>query len=73
MKINLIEYFERTVDLFPDKLAVSDDISFLSFKDLGQKAKFIATQISSKYKLINRPIAIYLPKTSDSIVSLLAT
>jgi len=73
MEINLIEIFEKTVDLYPDKLAVSDNISTLSFKDLEQKAKFIAIDISKKYESINRPIAIYLPKTNDSLVSFIAT
>jgi amino acid adenylation domain-containing protein len=73
MKINLIEYFERTVDLFPDKLAICDDTSFLSFKELEQQAKSIATHISAKYNLINKPIAIYLPKRNESIVSFIAT
>ena len=72
MKINLIEYFENTVSSYPDKLAVSDDSSFLSFKDLEQKAKFVAHQISTKNNLTNRPVAIYLPKNSDSIVSIVA-
>lgn len=73
MKINLIEYFENTVNLFPSKLAVSDSTSFLSFKELSIRAKTIATQISTKHKKYNRPIAIYLPKTNDSIVSFIAT
>jgi amino acid adenylation domain-containing protein len=73
MKINLIEYFERTVDLFPDKLAISDNTSSLNFKDLEQKAQFLAMQISSKYKLHNKPIAVYLPKTNDSILTFIAT
>lgn len=73
MKINLIEYFERTVELYPDKLAVCDDNSFLSFKELEHKAKSIAIHISAKYDSINKPIAIYLPKNNDSIVSFIAT
>ena len=45
IKINLIEYFENTVDLFPDKLAIVDGTSQLTFKELRQKAKIVATQI----------------------------
>jgi len=73
MKINLIEYFEKSVDLFPDKIAICDNTSTLTFNDLSQKAKYIASQISTKHKLINRPIAIFLPKTNDSVISFIAT
>jgi len=71
MKINLIEYFESTVDLFPDKLAIYDDTSYLSFKELEQKSKSIATQISKKNGSINKPIAIYLPKKMIQLFHLL--
>ena len=67
------QYFEQTVNLFPDKLAICDNTSLLSFNELRHKAKFIATEISRKYKSINCPVAIYLPKTNDSIISFIAT
>lgn len=72
-KINLIEYFDSTADLFPDKLALVDSGSQMSFKELRQRAKLVATQISKKSDAINRPVAIYLPKTNDAIASFLGT
>lgn len=72
MKINIIEYFERTVGLFPDKLAISDGTSQLNFIELQQKAEFIAVHILKNHKSINRPIAIYLPKNHDAIISFIA-
>ena len=71
IKINLIEYFEQTVGLFPDKLALVDATSQLTFKELKQQAQGIATQITGRSKEINRPIAIYLPKSNDAIASFL--
>ncbi|MEX0361676.1 MAG: amino acid adenylation domain-containing protein [Allomuricauda sp.] len=73
IKINLIEYFESTVAQFPDKLAVVDGTSQLTFKELTQRAKLIATQIAKKSDAINSPVAIYLPKTNDAIASFLGT
>ena len=73
LKINLIEYFENTADLFPDKLALVDSTSQLTFSDLRQKAKRIATQIAKASDSINSPVAIYLPKTNDAIASFIAT
>ena len=73
ININLIEYFENTVDLFPKKIALVDSNSQLTFKELKQRAQFIATQIARKSNTINNPVAIYLPKTNDSIASFLGS
>ncbi|MCE2612453.1 amino acid adenylation domain-containing protein [Flavobacteriaceae bacterium D16] len=73
IKINLIEYFENTVDSFPDKLAVVDGHSQLTFEELKQKAQLISNQISKRSNSINRPVAIYLPKSNDAIGSFIGT
>ena len=73
IKINLIEYFENTADSFPDKLALVDSTSQLTFKELKQKAKLIATQISKNNNSINKPVAVYLNKTNDAIASFIGT
>ena len=73
LKINLIEYFENTANSFPDKLALVDGTSELTFNGLKQKAKRIATEIAKGNNSINRPVAIYLPKTNDAIASFLGT
>ncbi len=71
MKINLINYFNKTVRLYPTKIAVSDNISQLTFKELDEKAKSVAHGISS-FNKINRPIAVFLPKSNYSVVSFIA-
>ena len=73
MHINLIEYFEDTVNLFPNKLALVDTSSKLNFRELKQKTESLACHIQKKHPLINQPIAVYLPKSNDSIVSYIAT
>jgi amino acid adenylation domain-containing protein len=73
MKINAIEYFEHVVDLFPEKLAISDGTFQMDFKTLEQRAKQVATNISKKQQLINKPVAVFLPKTNDAIVAFIAT
>ncbi len=74
MKINLVEYFENTADSFPDKLALVDDSSTLSFKEFRNRAKSVATHISKNNKnAINRPIAIYLPKSNNAVIALVGT
>jgi len=73
IKINLIEYFEQTVGLFPDKLALVDANARITFKELKHQAQGIATQIARRNSEINRPVAIYLPKSNDAIASFLGT
>lgn len=73
MKINLIEYFESTVESFPYKLAISDNKGQLSFNSLKRNVELTALQITRKFNQFNRPIAIYLPKNNEAIVSFLAT
>jgi len=73
LNINLVEYFDSTVSLFPNKLALVDSSSKLNFREVQQKAKIISYKISNNYVLFNLPIAIFLPKSNDSIVSFIAT
>ena len=73
MNINLVEYFESTVNLFPNKLALVDSSSKLNFIEIRQKARLISFKISNNYVLLNRPIAVFLPKSNDSIISFIAT
>lgn len=73
MKINLIEFFEKTVSSFPNKLALVDEVSKLTFVELRQRAQLIAYHISKRNTSINTPIAIYLPKSNEGIATFLAT
>ena len=68
MKINVLEYLQKTVAEVPDKTAVIDGERTISFKDLNKKAKVLASFIAES-GLLRRPVAVYLPKTIESIVS----
>ena len=67
-KINILEYFEETVRLLPEKIAVIDWGSTINFHDLFLKAKNLATKINQN-DIINMPIAVYLPKSIESIIA----
>ncbi len=71
-KVNLIEYFESTVQAFANKIAVTDQNSSLKFSELRQKAKSLAAHISSRTGLINRPVAVFLPKSNDALLTFIA-
>ena len=68
MKINVLEYLQETVANFPSKVAVIDGERTISFKELNEKAKSLATYIAQA-GVIRKPVAVYLPKSIESIVS----
>ena len=68
MQINILEYLDKTVEKYPQKTAIIDNDKTISFQELNEKAKKLATFIA-KSNIINQPIAIYLPKCINSIVS----
>ena len=68
MQINIIEYFETTVNTVPDKIAVIDGEQKITFKELCIKAKSMAIELN-KLNYINKPIAVFLPKSIESIIA----
>ena len=71
MQINVLEYFVKTAELWPSKLAVADGQQEWSFERLRRRAGAIARQVVKLNKATNQPIAVYLPKTNEAIASFL--
>ena len=72
MKINLIEYFVETVNLYPDKTAVIEGQKSVSFKELDVRAQSIARCIIEQTNQQCKPVAVFLPKSIDAAASDLA-
>ena len=68
MYINILEYLEKTVKSVPDKIAVIDGESDITFQDLTIKANLLAIHIL-KSRSINKTIAVFLPKSIESIIA----
>lgn len=66
---NVIEYFVETVKNCGDKVAVIEGKSKITFSDLDKKAQILAYQIVNLVNDVNKPIAVFLPKTIDSVIS----
>ena len=60
MQKNVIEYLKKTVEKFPDKIAVQDTESSLSFTELWIHGRRIAKVLRGSK---NSPIGVYLPKS----------
>ena len=69
MKINWIEYFEETLKKYPDRIAVIEKNRSVTFQELGWKSKFLSGIMTTKLACVNKPIAVYLPKSMEVIAA----
>lgn len=69
MKINLIELFEESVSRTPEKIAVIDKDREISFSDLRRHAMALAHIIITGNAIMNKPIAVFLDKSIESVYS----
>jgi len=68
MIYNLISYFEETVSINPDKVAVVEKEEKITFSELHSKSKVLAGLFNSE-EVFKSPIAVYLPKSINSVVT----
>ena len=69
MKINLIELFEESVKKYPQKVAVIDKDREITFENLRVEAITLAQKIIYSGACQNRPIAVFLDKSIESVYS----
>jgi len=69
MKKNILDYLTSTVKSHPAKTAIIEGEKTISFKNLDKKAKILAKILISKRDIRNEPIAVFLPKTIDSVIA----
>jgi amino acid adenylation domain-containing protein len=70
MQSNVLEYLEATAARLPDKMAVADRHGSISFSQLRHQAVALGCHLEARKDAVNRPIAIYLPKSKESIVAM---
>lgn len=69
MKINLIEYFQETVLKEGSRVAVIDENRDISYECLDRKARAVAKNLVDICGCKNCPIALFLPKSIESVYS----
>jgi amino acid adenylation domain-containing protein len=73
MFINVIEYLEKnTLKQKANKIAVREEDRVIDFQNLAAQSKKLAGVLVKKSNLINKPIAVFLPKSIESVISNLA-
>lgn len=69
MKINLIEYLVQTVKEKGSNIAVVENDKEITFDQLYKNINILGNHILEKSDVINKPIAIYLPKSIHCVVA----
>ena len=69
MNINLIEFFIKTVESNSQKTAVVDGNNSIVFQELDLSSRALADCILKKIDCQNTPVAVFLPKSIDAVVS----
>lgn len=67
MTINVIEYLKKSSNDFPDKVSFDDTKNSLTFSELNNLTKNIATGLLDYYK---EPIAIFMDKSVECIATM---
>ena len=69
MYTSYIDYFEKTVEKYPEKVAVVDGDRRVTFSELDNYAKKVGNHLVNILQdLRNKPIAVYLPKSAETVI-----
>ena len=71
MQTNITQYLDKTASKYPNKIAVNDLQKSYTFLQLQQAAQQLACTIIDK-KIINTPIPVFLPKSSEAVMAFAA-
>lgn len=66
---NVLEYLERSADIYPDKDCYEDENHAFSFVNVKKLSQSIGTALISETKCTGVPVAVYLDKNIESIVA----
>lgn len=72
MQINVIEYFEKTVAMVPDRTAVIEGDHSITFTELKREIERLSDKIITKNKIRNQVIGVFIPKSIQCVVADLA-
>lgn len=70
MKVNIVDMFEYTVETKGEEIAVEHNEEFITFIELRNKTVLLANHLIKEIGVaINKPIAVFLPKEINTIIS----
>lgn len=70
MVINVLEYLENTASQFPEKTALADDKSSVSFEEWENQAKAIGSQISRETDhTVRKPVLVFVDRRIEGLIA----
>jgi len=72
VQIHLLEYLDQTLRRFPDRTALSDGCSALTFREVEGRAARLATALARLFPETRQPVAVCIPKTPEAVIAFLA-
>ncbi|MCR4729409.1 MAG: amino acid adenylation domain-containing protein [Saccharofermentans sp.] len=70
VRTHLLDYFESTVAVKSDKIAVRHNDNDISFKELKDKAqRFASLLLAAVGDVTNTPVAVFLPKEINAVIA----
>lgn len=73
MQYNMLGYFENgAARQHPDKVAIIDGTTQLTFSQLEMQSKRLASLLIARADVLHQPVAVYLPKSASVVVANLA-
>ena len=70
MKFNILKYLEKSVNKYPNKIAVIDQNNRITYTELQSISKSIASKII-KEKYFHTPIIVFMDKEIEALTSFL--
>lgn len=68
--MTILHYLEKTVSLYPNKIAISDERGLYTFSELREAALSMAACIQNKLDgRTHQPVLVYLPKGKECIAA----
>ncbi len=72
MKYNILDYFQESIIKSGNKTAIIEGENKITFKELNTNSKLLASFLIKKIDVVNKPIAVFLPKSINSVIANIA-
>ena len=73
MVTNILDYLEKSVSLYPEKVVFSDSKKDITYSELRKKAAAVASALVSKGIGTKTPVVVFIDRNIESLVSFMGT
>ena len=69
MLTNVLDYLDRSVSLYADKIALSDSKNEATYAEFGEKSDAIGSAIIERSGTKNSPVVVFIDRNIESVIS----